>query len=272
MKGRSYLVNEKGEINPRADNVIDFKNDTLYTTTFGLSFQFDINGSILGDDVTQMIFHRMQNIEKKLSKDFGINKFQLKELLTDSSFIYTFSDNYSYNLEFGIADLHEDSIIANPIYFNYEILENWENRLKYSTDETYNDELYGIMDFSGNRITLQEYNEIRLVSENLAAARTGTRNWASWGFIDSIGNEVITVENFFVGDFANGLASVRRERWSKIGYINTNDELEIKTKYREANPFNGCGYAIVKKKVGKEICISKQGKKVNIDYCKLCDY
>jgi len=100
---------------------------------------------------------------------------------------------------------------------------------------------YGVIDSNGNIIVpFGLYEEIRRFSGGMAAV---TRWGEGWGFIDTVGNEVVSLVHEEVTCFSNGLAGVRTGRGNEAqwGFVNNTGELVIPQIFNHviAVPFDG---------------------------------
>jgi hypothetical protein len=136
----------------------------------------------------------------------------------------------------------------------------------------YHEESYGFIDKSGKTVFDLKFDRVGSFSEGLAAfgvrdpGKKATGFWGGsldnlifsgkWGFIDKSGNVVSAVQFDGAGDFAEGLAAVKKGAlW---GYIDQKGKLVIEAQFDSADSFSE-GLAAVKKG-GKWGYVDKTGR------------
>ena len=97
-----------------------------------------------------------------------------------------------------------------------------------------------MIDYSGNVIGNDTYEEVRLFADTTYAA---VKKGGKWGFVDKNGAEVITPQFEDARSFANGLAAVQKDGlW---GFINQEGQIVIDAQFENALDFNSAGGAFV---------------------------
>ena len=94
-----------------------------------------------------------------------------------------------------------------------------------------------IIDKAGNTMPIEEDIYVRSTAEGLIAV---TRDWETWGFVDSAGNEVVPLTYAWVRDFSEGLAAVGVGTWDnrQVGFIDRAGNEVVPPIYDEVRSFS----------------------------------
>lgn len=98
----------------------------------------------------------------------------------------------------------------------------------------------GLTDAAGTVIMPLDYDAIKYCSDSLlfSACKDG-----KWGYFDSNGQNVISMQYDEAGSFCHGLAAVSKD--GKYGFINEKGETVIPFKYQTGGEFSTSGYACI---------------------------
>lgn len=103
------------------------------------------------------------------------------------------------------------------------------------------DKKYFVMDAGGNRISENNYEELKAFeSDQPTAYREGDK----WGFVNRYGEIYIEAEYEDALPFTNGYAAVKKD--GKWGYINQDNRLVVEPQFCEALPIFSSGIGYVK--------------------------
>lgn len=121
---------------------------------------------------------------------------------------------------------------------------------------------WGIINKKGEWVIAPLYQDITMVKEGILA--TQEKLGGAWKFVDIQGKQVISDSFERAGNFANGLAPVRKgDKW---GYINKKGEVVIPYQYSGAYEFSPNGLASVEKNAYWGFINTKGEMVINIQF------
>ena len=264
--GKYGYINEKGKfvINPIYDYAESFVNDKL---------------AVVGKENNSELIYACVSSKGELLTDF-----MLDEVYVSEDYVITFDGVY-----YGLCDLKLNPLFKTnyqiagfPIDINsfknlddelipfkdtetykygylnisgqivieakYDIIGNFYNDLAMVKF----DNKYGFINTQGQLIVNNEYDITRNYNESFAVVGKDIDGEMTYGLVNSLGNIVIELKYFDLGDVNNGLSYFTTFDNELVGYVDTSDKVVIPQAYSfisksiVAYDFTDDGYAVVK--------------------------